>query len=168
MARHPKSEQAHWLNGTLPHKTTKTASNFIAGRPSFPPHLSKPAKAEFKRCVGLMEARGTLTAGDYQTLAVFSVVVSRWIEAKRAIDLDGLMIEAQVLDSNGTAIITRRLHPLLRVAENCERQILALASKLGLTPADREKTLQAQPAPQLSALDRIVLGARSEDEDKGV
>jgi P27 family predicted phage terminase small subunit len=164
MARHAKTEQAHWLNGTLAHKTTKTASNFVGGRPDYPSHLSKAGRAEFKRGIQILEQRGVLTPGDLPTLCIYAEVFVRWVACKEVLQREGIQVQVQVLDSNGAMHVVTRTNPLLRIVENCERSILALAAKLGLTPSDREKTLQAQPAPQLSAMDRITLG-RTKDEE---
>jgi phage terminase small subunit len=42
---------------------------FVGGRPKFPKHLSPVSRAEFKRCVQLLEQRGTVTPGDGATRA---------------------------------------------------------------------------------------------------
>jgi P27 family predicted phage terminase small subunit len=92
----------------------------------------------------MLEERAALTPGDYAMLSVYAAVYSRWIAAKKELDADGLMIMQTMLDSNGQRFEKRVKHPMLRIATDCERQILALASKLGLTPRDRDAVKPAR------------------------
>ena len=94
-----------------------------------------------KRCVRVLERRGTITEGDFAALAVYAEVYARWIQAKKEIG-DSLMVATTVLDSHGTARTVTRLNPLLRVAQQCESRMLSLVKALGLTPLDREKVKQ--------------------------
>ncbi|MGH9737334.1 MAG: phage terminase small subunit P27 family [Candidatus Acidiferrales bacterium] len=140
-----KSVQQHELEGTrVNYEVDPKPSRFVAGRPSYPRHLSAAARAEFKRCVKLLEERGTLTPGDAATLAVYSECFARWIQAKAELGTD-LMIEVTVTDSNGKAHTSRRLNPLIKVVEACESRVLTLAKAMGLTPVDREKARPAAP-----------------------
>lgn len=144
MGRQAKSFEQHLLHGTVPQSRPEKPSVFVSGRPLFPKHLSPAARQEFKRCVKLLERRGTLTPGDQAALAVYSEVYARWVLAKQAIG-DDLMQETVVTDNHGVARTVRRVHPLLKVVQNCEAQLLALAKSLGLTPVDREKAKPTKP-----------------------
>jgi len=162
MGRRPASEAEHILHGTKRHSPAAKDSLSVAGYPAFPPHLNKRARAEFKRCCGLMAAVGSLTAGDYAILATYAVIFSRWIECKAALDADGLMVTTEVCDSNGSVHSVKRLHPLLKIAQDCEKQILALASKLGLTPIDREKVVGVPPDPRTPNSDGVIPGSMAD------
>jgi P27 family predicted phage terminase small subunit len=113
-------------------------SVFKGGRPKYPKHLSPEARSEFKRCVRMLEDRGTITEGDVATLAVYAELLARWIQCKREIGKE-LMVESIVLDNNGMPHKQKKLNPLLKVAATCETRLLALAKSLGLTPIDRDK-----------------------------
>jgi P27 family predicted phage terminase small subunit len=138
MSQPAKTIRQHLLDGTVPQGKLPQPSPFKGGRPKFPKHLSPVAKAEFKRCVQLLEERGTVTPGDYATLAVYSEVFARWVQSKREIG-DELMVTTTITDNNGTARTVTRLNPLLKVAQNCESRMLSLVKELGLTPVSREK-----------------------------
>jgi len=115
-----------------------------AGRPRAPKHLCSDALVEFKRVSKILGKRKTETAGDFATLAVYSEVYSRWVAAKKLLAAEGLQIDVTVLDSNGAPHTNRKLNPLIGVVERCERNVLALASAMGLTPATREKVKPAR------------------------
>jgi P27 family predicted phage terminase small subunit len=134
MGRPAKSDSRHWLDGSKSQAKNGPPA-FVGGRPRLPKHLCTEAKAEFKRCVQLLENRGTLTPSDETSLAIYAEVYSRWIQAKREIGKE-LMIETTVTDNNGNPRIVRRLNPLLKVATECEARLLALAKSLGLTQVD--------------------------------
>ena len=161
MGRPTKSLNQHKLHGT-PARTADKPSAFVGGRPKYPTHLSPIARSEFKRCVKLLEERGTLTPGDAATLAVYAEVYARWIQAKREIG-DELMITTQVTDNNGTLRTVTRLHPLLKVAEVCEARLLSLAKSMGLTPVDRE---HSKPT-QVNAGEEIIPGSLADLRQRG-
>jgi P27 family predicted phage terminase small subunit len=144
MARAAKTIRQHLLEGTIPRTKQDKPSSFVGGGPKAPAHLSPVARREFKRCVDLLLQRGTVTPGDVATLAVYAEVFARWIQAKREIG-DSLMIETEAADSHGQVRVVQRLNPLLKVVDNCEGRLLALAKNLGLTPKDRESVKPTRP-----------------------
>lgn len=148
MPRLAKSERDHWLQGTTPQTKPVQPSQYLAGRPKFPKHLSPAARAEMKRACRLLEERGTLTAGDYATLTVYAEVYSRWVQAKAEVGRN-LLIKTFVTDNNGIAHEQTKLNPLLKVIFDCESRLLSLAKSLGLTPIDREKVRPAKSGPKV-------------------
>jgi P27 family predicted phage terminase small subunit len=92
--------------------------------------------------------RGTVTEGDFATLAIYAEIYSRWVDAKRSIATDGLMIVTQVTDNNGNLRTVSRINPLIKVAEGCESRMLSFCRALGLTPADRDKVKQTSVNPK--------------------
>ena len=141
MPRPAKTIRQHLLQGTVPQGKPEKPSVYQGGRPKFPAHLSRVARQEMKRCVKILEERGTITPGDFATLAVYAEVYSRWIQCKREIG-DELMITTQVTDNNGNLRTVTRLNPLLKIAQTCETRLLSLIKELGLTPGTREKVKQ--------------------------
>ena len=141
MPRPAKTIRQHLLTGTVPQSKPEQPSPYQGGRPKFPGHLSRVARTEMKRCVKILESRGTITEGDFCTLAVYSEVYARWIQCKREIG-DSLMVTTTITDNNGTARVVTRLNPLLKIAAQCEERMVSLVKELGLTPATREKVKQ--------------------------
>jgi P27 family predicted phage terminase small subunit len=135
-----KDTATHFLHGTQPH-APKATPTFQGGRPKLPAHLGKAARSEMKRCIALLEARGTLTPGDISILAVYAEVFSRWVVAKQALG-NQLMVKTTIIDPHGKQVIVERVNPLLKIARECEQQIVQLAAKLGLTPVDRARSRQ--------------------------
>jgi P27 family predicted phage terminase small subunit len=136
-----KNTAQHFLEGTKAHPPAPGTPSFEAGRPKIPSHLSPAARAEFKRCVKLLQDRKTLTPGDMSILAVYAEVFSRWVVAKQGLGTE-LMIMTTIVDPHGKQVLVRRANPLLKIARECEQQIVQLAAKLGLTPVDRARSRQ--------------------------
>ncbi len=151
MGRPAKPIELHQLCGTTPQNKVPTTSVYSGGRPRIPTHLSPVARTEFKRACKILLDRGTATEGDFVTLAVYSEVYARWREAKAEV-IGKLMIETTIKDSNGVMKVVTRLNPLIKVAEAAESRLLALASKLGLTPSDRDRVKPTKTKRELEVI----------------
>jgi P27 family predicted phage terminase small subunit len=155
-----KTDQQHFLQGTVSQvgrsNTTQSPSKYEGGRPKIPVHLSRVARAEYKRICFTLEQRRTLTEGDRNTIAVLAECVARWVTAKQELGTE-YMITTAVKDKEGNLVQSVKANPLLKVVEVCEARILSLQSALGLTPMARDKVRPTQvDAPveeQLSAGD---------------
>jgi len=162
-----KSETEHRLQGTKPHPSTaKTHSDVVAARPKMPGHLSPEARKAWRGLVKLLEERGTLTGADSMALAIWADTQARWVLAKDDVHKYGIVIESVVLDSNGTAVTTRKPNPALRTLENCEKSLRALAREFGCTPQSRERVKPAKPAEekeQESILSRMMRESKNEN-----
>jgi P27 family predicted phage terminase small subunit len=154
-----KSQTAHWLQGTTSQAKADRESVFVAGKPKSPAHLTPAARKEWKRVCTILASRKTQTEGDYAALALYAEVYSRWVESKAAVAKDGLMVTVTVMDSNGQPTQKEKLHPLLRVVQDCETRLLTLSKSLGLTPDTREKVKQARTNP---LADEVVPGSVAE------
>ncbi len=154
MPRPAKTIRQHLMQGTVPQCKPEKPSPYQGGRPKFPAHLSKVARTEMKRVVRMLEARGTVTEGDFATLAVYAEVYARWIQCKREIG-NSLQVTTTITDNHGIARTVTRLHPLLKVAQACEARMLSLVKELGLTPGSREKVKQTA----VNQKDEIVPGS---------
>lgn len=135
-----KTIRQHLLHGTVPQGKPEKGSSYQGGRAKIPAHIVGVARAEFKRVHKILEDRGTGTPGDFATIAIYSEVFARWIQAKAAIGED-LMVTTQVTDNNGTLRTVTRVNPLLKIVSQCEAQLLRLTASMGLTPATREKVV---------------------------
>jgi P27 family predicted phage terminase small subunit len=149
MARPRLSEEHHALVGTTAYQSkAKTKSKLSAGQPKMPTHLSRAAKAEWRRLVPLLLERGSLTSCDSSMLSIYCETHGRWLAAKADVEANGLTITVSVLDKHGAAVTTRRTNPALRTLENCERSLRAFLREFGMTPATRERILPAQEQPK--------------------
>jgi P27 family predicted phage terminase small subunit len=144
MGRPAKTREMHLLQGTLPQGTPDKVSYVRGGRPKFPPRSSKEEKAEFKRLCAVLAERRTLSPGDRDLIAVYVSVWSRWMECKKQIAADGLMVTTTVTDSHGNMKTVTRVHPLLKIIAQCETRMLSLLKELGTTPATRDKVRPTQ------------------------
>ena len=136
MPQNPKSE----FEEQFTHRATRAQEKpeFFGGRPKCPRHLSPEAKAEWRRCVKLLEARKTITPGDYTLLTLYAETFARWIAAKAQLGNE-LLIDEPVGDSHGKIIIKKKINPLVPIVQNDTRALHSLARELGLTPATRQK-----------------------------
>jgi P27 family predicted phage terminase small subunit len=146
-----KSAELHRLQGSVSQANPDKPSYVMGGRPKFPSHLSKAARAEVKRCCAALADRGTLAAGDYSLLAVYGTVWERWIQLKAAIGSE-LMVTTQVTDNNGNLRTVTRLNPLLKVIAQTETRMMALLKDLGLGPASRDKVKQTSANRDLEVI----------------
>src|SRR3954447_3606447 len=112
MPRAKLSETLHKLRGTK-YRDRRISSEVVAGRPKQPDHLSEEAKREWRRIIPLLEQRGTLSKADSQVLALYCETHARWLQAKREVAENGLMVESTVLDSSGEQVTNRKPNPAL-------------------------------------------------------
>jgi P27 family predicted phage terminase small subunit len=149
MGRPPKSSEEHrWQQTKQRPSVAKTHSDTVAGKPKMPGHLSPEAKKAWRNLVALLEERGTLSRADSMVLSIWSETQARWVLAKADVMRFGIVIETSVLDSNGTAVTSRKPNPALRTVENCEKSLRALAREFGCTPAARDRVRPAKPAEE--------------------
>jgi len=145
MARPRMSDAMHALRDSTYKFRGKTMSKMTAGRPKMPSHLGTVARREWKRIMPFLLNRGSLTEADATALSLHVEVHARWLASKQDLEKRGLMVDVTVLDSNGQPVITRKVNPSLRIAQDCERALRVSLRELGLTPATRERVLPAKP-----------------------
>ena len=162
-----KTDHENWLQGTKSQvvKHTQSPSAYAGSRPKIPGHLSRVARAEYKRVCFTLEQRRTLTEGDRNTIAVLAECVARWVTAKQELGTE-YTITTAVADKNGNIVQSVKANPLLKVVEVCEARILSLQSALGLTPMARDKVRPTQAdAPVEQDLSQADLYMRNLDGD---
>jgi phage terminase small subunit len=67
------------------------------------------------------------------------------MKATADVEARGFEIETTRIDKKGVAYTTTSPNPSLQIVAQCERQLLALAMRLGLTPRDRSQIKRAKP-----------------------
>lgn len=97
-----------------------------------PRDLTRGAKAEWARVVGLLDSARVLTEADRTALALYCTAVDRAQRADRQVEKEGMTL---VNPTTGAV----HAHPLLSVAKEARAQALRYACEFGLTPASRGK-----------------------------
>jgi P27 family predicted phage terminase small subunit len=111
------------------------------GRPRVPLQIKADVAAfgAWKEAVRLLRKRGTLSASDAPILTVYALVFSKCMLANADIASRGFEVEVTRTSKSGELYETTIPNPSVRIATDCERQLLQLAKALGLSPDSREK-----------------------------
>ncbi len=99
--------------------------------PPCPAHLTKSARAEWRRMGKELLALGVLTTVDRAALAAYCVAYARWAEAEKQVEKLGTIVKT----ANGNLI----QNPYLAVANRAMEQMTRLASEFGMTPSSRSR-----------------------------
>ena len=106
---------------------------FTPGRPERPAWLTdEVAIAAWERVCGLLEARGTLSAGDADAVLLVAVAEAEYRRADALIEAEGLVV-------GGAA------HPAVRIRADAWKRWSAALSRLGLDPVTRSRVEPAAP-----------------------
>jgi P27 family predicted phage terminase small subunit len=137
MARPAKSKALHDLHGTEL-RSNLDESHVEGALPRPPKHLTKASKKSFRNFVKQLAQRRAVTAGDGALISILVVTEERWLQALENLRDEGVVVEYTRLDSNGQQVTVEKPNVNLKIAEVAERSMVALLSKLGLSPKDRE------------------------------
>lgn len=137
MARPAKSKALHDLHGTEL-RSNLDESHVEGALPRPPKHLTKASKKSFRNFVKQLAQRRAVTAGDGALISILVVTEERWLQALENLREEGVVVEYTRLDSNGQQVTVEKPNVNLKIAEVAERSMVALLSKLGLSPKDRE------------------------------
>jgi P27 family predicted phage terminase small subunit len=107
--------------------------------PQCPAHLSKLAKAEWKRLAPQLHELGLLTALDRPALALYCQSWARWVEAEQQLAADGLTVPSRggVLKAN----------PWVAIVARAQQDMHRLAAEFGMTPLARQRVKVEPPRP---------------------
>jgi P27 family predicted phage terminase small subunit len=172
MGRPQKSDEWHALAGTKAKPNQRGERDRVpqayAGRPRCPAHIkeSETAFAAWSDAISIMRKNGTLSAGDAPTLAVYAVVYAKWVKASADVEERGFEIETTRTRRDGSEYTTSVVNPSVKIQTDSERQLLALAKALGLSPDSRGRimpTKEAKPTKSKKwSPDQIVPGSIGE------
>jgi len=158
MPRHRKSLELHDLQGTVPQYVTGQSS-VPAALPRPPKFLTPEARKKFKALVRQLSARRAVTAGDEDLLTLYCTTWERWRSAMDKVREEGDVVEYTRLSSDGSPVKTEKPNLRLAMMEKAERTMLAILTRLGLTPKDRDAVRPTAPRPpkpsKLSAVEQI-------------
>jgi P27 family predicted phage terminase small subunit len=155
MARPAKTAQQHFIEGTVSKAAKALESVYEGGRPKIPGHLSPVARTEFKRACKILLDRATATPGDFVVLSLYAEVYARWVAAKKQLG-DEFIVVTTVTDNHGKEHTVERPTPLIKVVENAESKMLALAKSLGLTPDARDRVRKTKGRAENAPVDPMV------------
>jgi P27 family predicted phage terminase small subunit len=132
-------------------------SSVPAGRPKLPKGLSTAARAAFKEACKALESRRALTPGDGALLRLYAVLTHRHEQAQAAVDSEGLVCTYTRLNNHGEEVETEKPNLHLKIAQDCERQLVAILDRLGLTPRHRDSVKPVGPKKTKAAVPGSVL-----------
>ena len=99
--------------------------------PPCPRHLSKKAKAEWRRVSRELYDLGLLSNVDRAALAAYCTAWARWVEAEEIVQQKGMVIKT----TNGNFI----QNPFLSIANRAMDDMRRLMVEFGMTPASRTR-----------------------------
>jgi P27 family predicted phage terminase small subunit len=115
------------------------------GKARCPRHLSKTAKAEWRRLAPKLEKLGLLTAIDGPALALYCQAYARWVEAEKHLENEDPVIESET----GTAIY----NPWWAVSNKAVQQMHKILGEFGMTPSTRSRvTIAEAPTESIGAI----------------
>lgn len=101
------------------------------GPPEPPEHLDDEARKQWFRWCDELSNMRVLTKADREILAVMCDTWARYVKAKKAVDVAGLLVKSP----NGYPM----LNPALSIVNKCAAQLRSFATEFGLTPAARSR-----------------------------
>jgi phage terminase small subunit len=145
MPRIQKDPTMHALQGTVSQAALPGQSTVPAGSPKLPKNLCPAAKAAFRDACRALAARRALTPGDGALLRLFAVLTHRHEAAQAKVDEEGLVKEYSRLNNHGEEVKTEKHNLHLKIAQDCERQLVQILDRLGLTPRHRDSVKPTAP-----------------------
>lgn len=107
----------------------------VSGTPECPKGLTAAARKEWARVVDYLAKNGIVGSVDSVGLAAYCQSYSRWLQAEKMIDKEGIVIDGP----QGL-----KKHPAVTVANEASKLMRSFASEYGLTPASRSR-INAKP-----------------------
>lgn len=96
-----------------------------------PSHLSKAAKAEYRRIGAKLQDLGVLSDIDLRALELYANTYVEWVEATHKVATVGMVIKTPA----GYPI----QNPYLAVANTASKRMQSLLSEFGMTPSSRAR-----------------------------
>jgi P27 family predicted phage terminase small subunit len=140
-----KSEFEHQLAGTQSRITAPGESHVAGALPKPPRYLSKDAKKKFRALTRQLAERRAVTAGDGHLIGIFCTQEERWLQALEKIRDEGAVRTYTRTGSDGLPVDVEKENLHIKLAQNCERQMVVILKQLGLTPKDRESVRPTAP-----------------------
>jgi P27 family predicted phage terminase small subunit len=149
--RKPKPAGLHDLEGTRNRHRNKGQEPIFGGVPTCPKHLSKAAKAEWKRVSTELGSTGLLTSVDRAALAAYCSAWARWVEAEEKIKEFGMVAKSP---KSGYPI----QNPYVSISNTSLDQMRKFAAEFGMTPSSRTKIRIESPATAADPFEEFMKG----------
>jgi P27 family predicted phage terminase small subunit len=108
-------------------------------RPKAPAHLSKPAKAEWRRVVDQLFNLGIMSDLDVAALGAYCAAYGRWVDAEKALakmaERDPATKGIMIKTTAGNAI----QNPLVGASNKAAADMVRYAAEFGMTPSARAR-----------------------------
>jgi P27 family predicted phage terminase small subunit len=141
--RKPKPTRMKELLGNPGKRRLNAAEpQYASGEPQCPAHLSKEAKAEWRRVAPDLAACNVLTQADRAALAAYCVQWARWVDAEGKLNASGPVLkDPDELDAEGRVTKRGKMYrnPYLGVANEALVLMHSFLSDFGLSPASRSR-----------------------------
>jgi P27 family predicted phage terminase small subunit len=130
--RKPKPTRFKLLEGVRQDRINKNEPKPPPTVPDPPEHLDEIARAEWDRLVVKLENCGIMTEIDDNGLAALCTWFSRWVQAERMVQEQGLIVKAPK-----TKVPMQ--NPALSIANKAMQEMAKLLAEFGMTPSSRSK-----------------------------
>ena len=120
------------LNGNPGKRPLNRNEPRFSGTPTCPKHLSKAAKAEWKRISADLSAQGLLTNVDRAALAAYCAAYARWADAEENVQKFGAVIKSP---KSGFPI----QNPYVGIVGSALDHMRKFAVEFGMTPSSRSR-----------------------------
>jgi P27 family predicted phage terminase small subunit len=132
-------------------RAAKEAEQAEAGVPEAPEHLTADEKAVFTKAAEMLAARGTVTVGDGQLLALYAqAVVALRAKKERMEEEGGRVIIVSKFDRMQREIRIHAVNPRFKVVRDLENQIVLMLRELGMTPLRRDRVGKTRGSKRLT------------------
>lgn len=181
--RPPKPDALHKLNGTHSIATGAATANYTGAespirctKPRMSLHIKADPEcaADWREMVRTLKERGTLTRADAPLIEMYCERRKQKREALKHLDDEGLVREYTRMDSNGVERATEKQNLWWKIAQDCDRQILAALDRLGVGPVMKDKPKpSAKPVadvpkvltPEEAYMQRVVESAQQQPSE---
>lgn len=102
------------------------------GIPTCPEFLDESARAEWHRCVAILQEMGILTTADRAALAAYCVAYGRWVDAEEQVRKFGPIVKSP---DKGFPMQS----PYLSIANHALETMRRLMVEFGMTPSSRSR-----------------------------
>jgi len=133
----------HDLRGTRPEYTTDSVH--VGALPKPPRFLSPEAKKKFRSAVRQLADRRAVTSGDTDFLTIYAQTWERWVAACEKVRTEGTIKTYERAGADGHLHSVEKVNLNVGIVKDCQRDILSILQKLGLTPKDRDAVRPTAP-----------------------
>jgi P27 family predicted phage terminase small subunit len=123
------------------------------GPPEPPEHLDAIARGEWQRMADVLGRMGLLSRAEGPALTLYCEAYSKWLRARAEIVKRGMVVERDIINSNGHKTGTRIFaNPAMQIEMMSMRLMKDLLVEFGMTPSSRSRIrVDQKPPDKLSA-----------------